>query len=34
MEALPCFAHGKPRTNSMDMSSQGTLRIGSGVYKP
>jgi hypothetical protein len=34
MESLTYFVRGKPRIKSMDMSSQGTLGIGSGVYKP
>jgi hypothetical protein len=34
IDSLHYFIHGKPRTKSMDMSSQGTLGIGSGVYKP
>ena len=34
IESLPYLVSGKPRTKFMDMSSQGTLGTGSGVYKP
>jgi hypothetical protein len=34
IESLPLFVLGKPKTNSMLMSSQGTLGMDNGMYKP
>lgn len=34
MELLPLLDLGKPNTKSIDMSTQGSLGIGRGVYNP